>query len=442
MLPGKSKDEPAMTLTDAPVTVKEGEIAVSRLRPQDDNILTLLSPNKSSTDQSVSGPATEQIKVDAQTVFTIPATRPYHTKLYKGSILVLLAMTTAAIPALYYLYDSSLLENMVMPAAVLLVESPGITEAATDISDSHKVEPVNAPPATGNFAITSSRPENATIGKEDLASNFQHISGDDKWTEVEPDVSVPENIPVVLLTETEVQIEPSTTATMPSHEDEEAATKLQITGHDTPADMNEIHIIRTKSKNLTAELVNSAYIAYLAGRYSDALQGYHKALMEMPDNRDALLGVAAIAQRTGDPETAWQSYLKISAKFPDDPAATAGLMNLMEGRNYQGSIQAIRKFLRVHPHTAYLHFLLGTLHAHANHWLEAQEAFAEACRLENDNPDYAYNLAVSLDHSGEGRNAHHYYNTALELAQGKAVNFDISAVMVRIISLSTSAPGP
>ena len=43
--------------------------------------------------------------------------------------------------------------------------------------------------------------------------------------------------------------------------------------------------------------------------------------------------------------------------------------------------------------------MLGNLYADQSQWAPAQQAYFQAHHLEPDNPDYAYNLAVGLDHA-------------------------------------------
>ena len=203
----------------------------------------------------------------------------------------------------------------------------------------------------------------------------------------------------------------------------------------------EIHVMRGKTPDRKRELLNAAYVAYLAGNYDEAAQGYLGVLADMPDNRNALQGMAAIAQRTGGLDTAWQAWLKVLAFYPDDPVATAALINLMDEQNYAGNAQVMGKLLQDHPHAAYLYFALGNLQASASRWAEARQSFAEACRLDSDNADYIYNLAVSLEHARDDKAALAYYSSALELARDRAVNFDRSVVMARITALSENSAG-
>jgi len=56
--------------------------------------------------------------------------------------------------------------------------------------------------------------------------------------------------------------------------------------------------------------------------------------------------------------------------------------------------------------------------------------------MQSSNPDYAFNLAVSLERVGQVKTALDYYNVALQLADNTNVNFNTASVLTRIHALS------
>ncbi len=96
----------------------------------------------------------------------------------------------------------------------------------------------------------------------------------------------------------------------------------------------------------------------------------------------------------------------------------------------------IKILLREEPNAPYLHFTLGNMYAEQNRWGEAQSAYFAAYRLQNDNPDYTYNLAVSLDQLGKAAAAADYYRRALELAAQTGAVFDQPSVRDRLLKLA------
>jgi uncharacterized protein HemY len=98
--------------------------------------------------------------------------------------------------------------------------------------------------------------------------------------------------------------------------------------------------------------------------------------------------------------------------------------------------------LREEPDAAHLHFTLGNMYAAQNRWGEAQSAYFGAYRLQAENPDYAYNLAVSLDELGKAAAAAGYYRRALELAAENGAVFDQPSVRGRLLKLAFQSAAP
>ncbi|MEE8320463.1 MAG: tetratricopeptide repeat protein [Gammaproteobacteria bacterium] len=197
-----------------------------------------------------------------------------------------------------------------------------------------------------------------------------------------------------------------------------------------------IQISKTRSPERHSIAINQAYEAYLAGRHTDAEAAYKEVLSGTPDNRDALLGLAAIAMKNGDYELAYKHYLHLLDLNPGDSVALTAMVNLSEKTDPVKGESAIKILLAQEPDAAYLYFALGNLYASQLRWAEAQQAFFDAHRQESGNPDYALNLAVSLDHIGQYEPALDYYNVALELAGKNNFSFDTISVISRIQALS------
>jgi tetratricopeptide (TPR) repeat protein len=88
--------------------------------------------------------------------------------------------------------------------------------------------------------------------------------------------------------------------------------------------------------------------------------------------------------------------------------------------------------------SAFLFFTLGNLYADQSLWAAAQQAYFQAHHLEPENPDYAYNLAVGLEHISQPRLALGFYRRAVELAAARAhINFDPVRARERIAVLAS-----
>ena len=158
-------------------------------------------------------------------------------------------------------------------------------------------------------------------------------------------------------------------------------------------------------------------------------------------NVDALLGLAAIALRSGRTQEAQSLYNAALEADPQNAAAIAALSTLPAGaapNGDTGNETRLKNLLREQPGAAELHFALGLQYVGTGRWPEAQQAFFEAVRNEPANADYAYNLAVSLDQLGQTSAAAAYYDRALTLARG-SVLFDTAAARQRLASLRAAA---
>jgi Flp pilus assembly protein TadD len=97
------------------------------------------------------------------------------------------------------------------------------------------------------------------------------------------------------------------------------------------------------------------------------------------------------------------------------------------------------KDLLIHtPADANLHFTLGNSYAEQGSWSEAQQSYFEAYRLDNSNPDFAFNLAVSLDQLAQSKAALEYYRRAEQLAGELPAAFDLATAQRRAAQLAGS----
>ncbi len=167
-----------------------------------------------------------------------------------------------------------------------------------------------------------------------------------------------------------------------------------------------------------------------------ARRDYARVLRSDPRNRNALLGLGAIAVREGRWDEASERYAALLRLDPRDSIAQAGLISVHENVDPLRGESQIKILLRAEPDAPHLHFTLGNMYAEQNRWGEAQSAYFAAYRLQSGNPDYAYNLAVSLDQLGKAAAAADYYRQALELATENGAVFDQPGVRDRLLRLA------
>ncbi|MCB1941265.1 MAG: tetratricopeptide repeat protein [Candidatus Accumulibacter sp.] len=192
---------------------------------------------------------------------------------------------------------------------------------------------------------------------------------------------------------------------------------------------------RSSGRPQAAQTLNRAYQAWQADRLDEALQAYEQVLRSDPKNTDALLGVAAIAARQGQPERAHSFYLRVLESDPTDVTAQAALINLRGASDATRSESRLKTLLAGQPGSSALYFALGNLYGGQQRWNEAQQAYFQAYALEPGNADYIFNVAVSLDHLRQKKLAAQYYEMALSAAQTWPSAFDKNAAAQRILEL-------
>ncbi len=197
-----------------------------------------------------------------------------------------------------------------------------------------------------------------------------------------------------------------------------------------------ISIQYNPSTNKVSPQLTAAYQAYVAGDLDVARQHYLKQLESNPSNKDVLLGLAAIATRMGQDNESQTYYLRILELDPRDPLAIAGMAGLGQVTDPYQTESRLKTLLAQQPDAAALHFTLGNNYVTQLRWAEAQQSFFRALSIDPTNADYAFNLAVSLDHLNKIQLAAKYYSKALVLAGNKPVGFTKVQVSARLKELA------
>lgn len=182
--------------------------------------------------------------------------------------------------------------------------------------------------------------------------------------------------------------------------------------------------------------LNDAYTALQSGKLDAARQLYADVVRSDPKNIQALLGAAAVAMQQNGADEASRLYFRVLDLEPRNTYAQAGIVALM-GRADPTAAEAKLKQLIAREPLASLHFTLGNLYGDQSRWAEAQQSYFQAHHLEPGNPDYAFNLAVGLEHVGQTKLAAGFYRRAVELAQARGrAGFNLNQAQDRIRQLA------
>jgi len=183
-------------------------------------------------------------------------------------------------------------------------------------------------------------------------------------------------------------------------------------------------------------VLEGAYQAFNAGDLTRARDDYQRVLRNNPDSRDALLGLAAVEMQARRYDAAARFYTRVLELDPRDAYAQAGLIGLKGQADPLTAESQLKNMIAAQPEASFLHFTLGNQYAAQGRWAEAQQAYFRAYSGDPDHPDFAYNLAVSLDKMHQAKPALEYYRRALTLAEGHPVSFDRAQVSTRMAQLA------
>lgn len=382
--------------------------------------------------------------VAAQTVFAATATTKSGGTGYRWAFGILLFLVCTAGSVLYFQGTTPLNRNMPSPQIAQGIEQVGPSLHETlklDIkpeqaASQEELAGMDASEGmSGTLLSEIPGPEASGPGQGEIQSELAETAA--ATEQAETDATVDSEASEQSAVASEDESVPEEIAMPPSE------NKLASAADKLPprfsADPSLIQISRSKVPEDKGKGLRDAYLAYQKGAYGTAAEKYQEILKQFTDNRDALLGLAAIAYNTGDSETAYRYYVRVLQTNPGDRYARAALINLQDKANITRNESVVTTMLHDRPDSHFLHFTLGNIYAAGSRWAEAQQAFFDAYRLNSTSPDYAMNLAVSLDHIGQYDAALDYYNVALELAKETPAGFENDTLTKRISKLQQTA---
>lgn len=372
---------------------------------------------------------------------------PTNTLRLKWLSIVAIAILVAFIGFAYMLWQKSNANNNQFPVAPPLA-------AESDADSAADIAPMpQAPDASGfNEVSPSAQAENA-VGKTDQTVKQEKLQGSklsigamqSTGTSTNTNTSLSKNIQDKA-NETSNQNSNKNTTNFPrrfsatpnnvSAMKDESSSVVATKKMNSKAanDANAIQILKgSVGAKINPNLV-SAYQAYMAGDRALANEEYQKVLQQEPNNRDALLGLAAIALNQRQAEQAGEYYARLLELDPNDADAIAGLTSLQQADPVQ-SESRLKAALNQTPSSGPILFALGNLYAQQSRWSDAQQTYFRAYANAPTNADYAFNLAISLDRLNQRKLAIEYYQRALNLTKTGPGNFNANKVQQRLTQL-------
>lgn len=226
---------------------------------------------------------------------------------------------------------------------------------------------------------------------------------------------------------------------LPARSKRDVPSRLEQSPAPTPAVARQNDPIQVTTAPLKLNpILEQAFQAFQRGDINHAQAAWQKVLESDSRNADALYGMAAVALHQRQPNQAADFYLRALEANPRDALALSGLLSLKGHVDPQQTESRLKNLLAEQADSPFLNFALGNLYAKSTRWAEAQQAFFKAHVADPGNPDYLFNLAVSLDQLHQSRLAVQYYNQALAAAAQRQPGFDAVQVAVRLKVLQSS----
>ena len=322
-------------------------------------------------------------------------------------------------------------------------QTEGLSAESLNAVSSADIEAV----VKNSIAISKTVDDPVFIQTENDSNTTEKTSLDDPkiiWDK--PESSASTTTPKTENVITNRPVEPSPIENKSSNKPKENSEPTQLAnGKEQPqiaADSNReeqpVNGILVQRQNVItiSDRLAKAYSDYQAGDLFSAEQNYLQVLVKSPIQKDAMLGLAAIYARENKPQQSLDYYQKVLTVDPNNSYAKAGLLSLQASAIENPKwLAELDELLFKNPDSAHLHFLKANVFAVRNQWQAAQESYFNAWEKSPKNPDYVFNLAVSLDQLQQTKQALSFYQKAYSLVQTSPHNIDVSVLKNRIEQL-------
>ena len=230
--------------------------------------------------------------------------------------------------------------------------------------------------------------------------------------------------------------EPAPVASAPRPQEEEIAPVRKDSAkaaQKTPPPDSPIRV--TTSRLRLDPSLERGYDAFQKGDLAAAKAAYEAALRNDPNSLDGLNGLAMTQLRSGRADLAEPLFQRALEIDPRNGLAQASLASIRDTAEPVQMESRLKTALADQPEAPHLHFALGNLYAKQSRWADAQQAYFRAMSGDPENPDYLFNLAVSLDRLHQIKLARQYYDQALAASTKRPAGFDRAPVEERLKKL-------
>jgi tetratricopeptide (TPR) repeat protein len=325
----------------------------------------------------------------------VPAAGRRRALLIAGLAIALTVVVAGLLMKIWQGSASSVAETQLIPAAVQAPPPVAPVEQEV-VANVQAAVPADIEQPLSSNPKAMPQPESSRAAAQSPAVVVQAVA-----VPAAPPAAVAQVVPVVPV---------STTATTPNTE---KSNDVQVQGG---AAGKQTFASRTRGPSP----LEVGYAALLAGRLDDASQHYAQALKANPEERDALLGLAYIAQKRDQREEAQALYRRVLRQEPGNAIASAALLGLDSQTDNSQTASRAKDLAMRQPDSAATMAMAGNAAVREGLLADAVQLFARAQFLEPANPLHAYNHAVALDRLGQFAAATAQYERVLKLSDSSA----------------------
>ena len=383
-----------------------------------------------------------QTAVSANTIFEAGASGISRRVIFWALALGLAVIALLGISGLYYFQQTPTTRALPSPAASVEIER------SREPVDTAKEEVVTSTKDNGSTPISAeaevSEPTNLT--QTAAAAVAESTSVGEKLPAADDKTDLPAADSLTSEGDTtkgaEFEQTKQTAQSTPQHREALTAAESSTSSIATSAptvNTKRLKIAKSIRAAKSSEKVAEAYEAYRANEFTAARELYEQALAIRPQDTNALNGLAALALRENDKERAHEYYSKALKLDPNNATAKTAIFQIEGGVGNRVTESQLKLLLDEGGDPGAINFALGTLYSRHTRWNDAQLAFFEAVRHRPNNPDYLYNLAVSLDQIGQHQAAKDFYQQALAASDETSAGFNSSQVLSRIQSITSQS---
>jgi len=346
----------------------------------------------------------------------------HNAKIYAG-IMVVIILTIGIYGTFEFQFASNQIDTSLRP--LKRDPMPGVIKSAED-QDTNLFAQPEATADTRAMEIIESAESGAEMGETAAGST----EVEETVVAVEPEVATTETDPVVAdASPAPARVQPQSDQTMEI--EVASAQNADIPAEGAESDSSNLQISSSSQVGQKDIWLREAYAAYKSGDGDLALTRYNQVLAEDSNNRNALLARAAINVQNGDANAAIRDYQTVLLANPKDSLAMATLLAVASYSPLETESQ-LKLMIRDEPSSPHLNFALANVYSAQNRWQEAQGYYFRALQNNPRDPNYAYNLAVSLEHISQPTSAITYYRRALDNFENGLATFNRDVVDRRL----------